>query len=217
MPTNVDILAVSLLIDCLTVDHVIGHIVGVSLGLTHGVIHSGALLLPLLRAVGADGGLANLNLVILCHVLVVDGASLLELLVTFLLLVGLKVRDVGGVASLLGLVDAGHHLRVVGVGCHHHPLLAGPALLIHYRLFCLVCFTSKFLDVSKVLSSKVFILIDLILKDLGYEVNVLKKLRSIGVIIPDLDCLDNFVSGVCLGVRMGGDQAGGEQSGDDCG
>ena len=109
---------------------------GLPLGLAHGVIHCGALLLPLLGAVRTDGGLANLDLVILSHVLVVDGAPLLKFLITFLLLVRLKVCDVGGVASLLGLVDAGHHLREVGVGCHHQLLHTGPTILVHCCLQC---------------------------------------------------------------------------------
>ena len=87
------------------------------LGLTHGVVHSGALLLPLLRAVRADGGLANLHLVILSHVLVMNCASLHKFLIALLLLVRLKMSDVGGVASLLVRGDAGQLLRVVGVFC----------------------------------------------------------------------------------------------------
>ena len=129
--TYVDIFTVPLLIDSLAVDHVISHVVGVPLGLAHGVIHSGALLLPLLRAVRTDGGLADLDLVILSHVLVVDGASLLKFLVTFLLLVWLKVCHLGGVASLLALVDTGHHFREVCVSCQHQLLHTGPAILVH--------------------------------------------------------------------------------------
>ena len=87
------------------------------LGLTHGVVHSGALLLPLLRAVRADGGLANLHLVILSHVLVMNCASLHEFLIALLLLVRLKMSDVGVVASLLACGDAGDLLCVVGVFC----------------------------------------------------------------------------------------------------
>ena len=98
IPWTLNILAIFLL-ESLAVDHILCDIMTLLLGLAHGVVHSGALLLPLLGAVRTDGGLANLDLVILSHVLVVDGAPLLKFLITFLLLVRLKVCDVGGVAK----------------------------------------------------------------------------------------------------------------------
>ena len=64
-------------------------------------------------------GFAYLDVLIMRHILVVDGAALLEFFVASLLLMGLEPSDVGGVASLLSLVIAGHHLRVVGVLLEH--------------------------------------------------------------------------------------------------
>ena len=130
IPRNRNILAIFLL-ESLTVDHILCDIMTFLLCLAHGVVHSLTLHGALLRAVWAEVSLADLHLLVDGDVLVVDGAGLLELLVTFLLLMRLEFSDVGGVAHLLGLVDAGHHLGVLCVFCQHHFLDAQPAILVH--------------------------------------------------------------------------------------
>ena len=101
------------------------------LGLTHGVVHGLTLLGALLAAVGAEISLADLNLLINSNVLIGDGAGLLKLLITDLLLVGLELGDKGVMAPLFGLVDTGHGLGVLRVLYGHQLLDAGQAVTGH--------------------------------------------------------------------------------------
>ena len=72
-------------------------------GLAHGVVHCLALLGALPAAVLAERGLADLNFVILGDILVINGAPLFKLLITFLFLVAPEVRDKGGEGGKTGL------------------------------------------------------------------------------------------------------------------
>ena len=89
--------------------------------------HSLALLLHLQGTVGEEGGAALLHLLGQGEVLVGDDALLLELLLTLLLLVRLVDGDVGGVAPVVVVVEAGHDLVVLRLLPHHHLVDTSPA------------------------------------------------------------------------------------------
>ena len=108
-----------LLVDSITSDHIVQDVVHLPLRLAHRVINSPTLLGTFPRTVRAEISFADLDVLMFRHVLVVDGAALRELFVAPLFLMGLEPSDIGGVTSLLSLVVAGHHLRVVGVLLEH--------------------------------------------------------------------------------------------------
>lgn len=110
-----DILAL-LLLDGLALNDVIINLVlvvaGLTLGLVDGLTLLGALTLADQRGVAEPDGLLEGNL------LVLDEARLLEVLVTLLLLLGLEVSGVGGVAPLRVAMVALNLLVVLGLLNH---------------------------------------------------------------------------------------------------
>ena len=97
----------------------------------------------LLRAVGAEVSLADLNVLVICHVLVVDCATLLKLFVTTLLLMRQELGDIGRVTHLLRLVDTGGHLSVVRVFLEHHFLITNLAVAFRRAVLTQIVFIAS--------------------------------------------------------------------------
>ena len=83
------------------------------------------------RTVRTEISFADLDILVVCHVFIVDGAALLKLFVAPLLLMGLEPGDIGGVTSLLSLVVTGHHLRVVSVLLEHDFLVTNLPVVLY--------------------------------------------------------------------------------------
>merc|ERR1719150_3648027 len=100
--------------------HVVLHIVHLLLGPALGLVLGAADLGTLHVAVLHQRGAADLDGLVEGNLLVLDEASLPEVLLAVLLLLGLVVGDVGGVAPLVVAVVALHHVVILGLLDHLH-------------------------------------------------------------------------------------------------
>merc|ERR1719192_1974189 len=100
--------------------HVVLHVVHLLLGPALGLVLGAADLGTLHVAVLHQRGAAHLDGLVEGDLLVLDEASLPEVLITLLLLLRLVVGDVGGVAPLVVAVVALHHVVVLGLLDHLH-------------------------------------------------------------------------------------------------
>merc|ERR1719187_3058656 len=111
-----DILAL-LLLDSLALNHVIFDVVLVVPGLALGLVDGPAF--DWARAITDEGSVAELNLLLRGNLPVVDEAVLDEVLLALLLLLGLEVGGVGGVALLGVAMLALNDVIVLGLLDHH--------------------------------------------------------------------------------------------------
>merc|ERR1712066_296101 len=100
--------------------HVVLHVVNLLLGPALGLVLSPADLGSLDVTVLHQGSPADLHGLVEGDLLVLDETTLPEVLLALLLLLGLVVGDVGGVAPLVVAVVALHHVVVLGLLHHLH-------------------------------------------------------------------------------------------------
>jgi len=125
-------LLIALLIhDSLAADHVVLHVMFLLLGPALGLVLSPADLWALDIAVLHQRGSADLDSLVEGDLLVLDETALPEVLLALLLLLGLVVGDVGGVAPLvIGVITLNH---IVILGLLHHLDLVNTSLSISSR------------------------------------------------------------------------------------
>merc|ERR1719150_2451925 len=109
----------------LALHHVVLHVVHLLLGPALGLVLGAADLGTLHVAVLHQRGAADLHGLVEGDLLVLDEASLPEVLLAVLLLLGLVVGDVGGVAPLIVAVVALHHVVILDL-LHHLHLVDAP-------------------------------------------------------------------------------------------
>jgi len=125
-------LVIALLVhDSLATDHVVLHVMFLLLGPALGLVLSPADLWALDIAVLHQRGSADLDSLVEGDLLVLDETALPEVLLALLLLLGLVVGDVGGVAPLVvGVITLNH---IVILGLLHHLDLVNTSLSISSR------------------------------------------------------------------------------------
>jgi len=117
--------------DSLAADHVVLHVMDLLLGPALGLVLSPADLRALDIAVLHQRGSADLDSLVEGDLLVLDETALSEVLLALLLLLGLVVGDVGGVAPLVvGVITLNH---IVVLGLLHHLDLVNTSLSISSR------------------------------------------------------------------------------------
>ena len=102
----------------LTLHNVVLDVVRMIAGLARGFVYSFALYGAL--ALTDQGCVTEFNTLFTCHFLVLNEAILDIVLLAYLLLLGLEIRRVGGVASFGVAVFASHNVVVFGFFDHNH-------------------------------------------------------------------------------------------------